>query len=292
MINEYKDYLSFEKRYSEHTIKAYVKDVQSFLNFVSESFDIPLLEINRMHIKAWIMHLAQDVSNKAINRKISALRGYFTFLMLKDLVSNNPCQHIKALRQKKRLPQVFQEHELEGFKDVCFGNIDTFEESRDYALLELLYQTGMRRGELIELSVNDVDVKEMTVKVLGKGGKERLIPISKGLLNIILQYLVYRDKMQLETPFLFVTKKGNKLYPKAVYNIVKKYLSLLSTMKNKSPHTLRHSFATHMLEHGADLNAVKDILGHANLSATQIYTHNTISKLREAYNEAHPKGES
>lgn len=292
MFKKFVDYLTFEKRFSKHTIIAYTKDVESFIGFIKNEYQIEIDSIDRKHIKAWIVKLVKDeISNKTINRNISSLRRFFTFLMLNDKIEGNPCQHIKALKQKRRLPEVFQESELFCFKDVCLLDGKNFVALRDYCILEVLYQTGIRRGELIEIRKEDVDVIEGSIKIFGKGGKERIVPISKHLLNIIQDYCVYREELVIGTDFLFLTSKGKKLYPKAVYNIVKKYLSLLSTKKNKSPHILRHSFATHMLEYGADLNAVKDILGHASLSATQIYTHNTISKLREAYKDAHPKGE-
>lgn len=292
MLDKYIEYVTFEKRYSKHTIKAYVSDLKTFLSFISFEFDIDLSQIDRKHIKAWIVHLSNEkVCNRSINRNISSLRGFFNFLILHGVLRNNPCRHIKALRQSKRLPVVYREEELFDFKKVCLKEGESFLSFRDYLIMELLYQTGIRRSELIKISIQNVEIVNCRIKIYGKGNKERYIPISKDLLNIISKYLVYRLELTTDEDFLFLTGKGKELYPKAVYNIVKKYLSLLSTNEFKSPHILRHSFATHMLERGADLNAVKDILGHANLSATQIYTHNTINTLRETYKKTHPKGD-
>jgi integrase/recombinase XerC len=257
---------------------------------VSESTEITKITFN--HIRSWIVVLSKDgISNRSINRKISSVRSFFKFLKRNKPDIINPCDKIVALKIPKRLPSVIKESEMNSLYQVVFQNkeVDYFL-WRDFMLVELIYNTGIRRAELISITFEDIDLFSKTLKVYGKGGKERLIPLNPTILDYLDQYLNFRREVGLENKFLFLSNKLNKLYPKAVYNIVKKYLSLISTIENRGPHALRHSFATHITNRGAELNAVKALLGHSSLAATQVYLHNSIDQLKEVYKQAHPKG--
>lgn len=288
-------YLQFEKRFSPHTIQAYRKDLEQFLDFVLEQVELRRVEeIRHTHVRAWVVELLlQDLSPRTINRKLSTLKTFFRFLLKRKVISLNPMRKVVSPKNGKRLPVYVPAVDLERlFERVTFG--DDYPGQRDRLLLELLYETGMRRSELLNLRLEDIDRERRLLRVLGKGNKERLIPLSTELLHRIdafqqLRQATFPDSRARE---LLLTDGGDPMYPKLVYNTVHKYLSLVTTVEKRSPHVLRHSFATHLSDNGADLNAIKELLGHANLAATQIYTHNSIEKLRKVYQKAHPKAKS
>jgi integrase/recombinase XerC len=243
-------------------------------------------EISYQVIRSWVVELiAQKNSNKTVNRKLSSLRGFFGWIKQLDASVQNPMQKIKGLKVGKRIPEFVKENEMNLQREIA--SAEDFSEM-DILIIELFYQTGMRLSELINLK--ESDLQSNAVKVLGKRNKERVVPISKELKEAIHNWLDCKAELFPETSYLFCTKKGRKLYPKYVYRLVNSYLSKRTSIKKKSPHVLRHTFATHMLNNGAGLEVIKDILGHATLSATQIYTHNTFSKIRSVYKNAHPRG--
>lgn len=285
-------YLELEKRFSTHTIIAYKGDLEQFIAYIKEIYSLTSAEeVRHFHIRAWIVELMQNkISARSVNRKLSTLKTYFRFLKKRKEITGNPMLKVIAPKVGKRLPVVVKEVELkELFDKINFG--EGYEAVRDEMIMELLYATGMRRSELIQLTPNHIDNYNHQVKVLGKGNKERLIPFAIPLANRLANYLAVREDefgAGKDAP-LFFTKKGKKLYPKLVYNLVKKYLSQVTTVEQRSPHVLRHSFATHLSENGADLNAIKELLGHSSLAATQVYTHNSIERLKKIYQQAHPK---
>ncbi len=287
------DYLSYEKKYSSHTVTSYKNDIFQFIKFISEdeTHVINLSEINYQHIRAWVSDLINHkITPRSVNRKLSSLKSLFKYLQRQKLIDVNPLSKISGPKIPKRLPVFVDEQQMENlFSKVVFeGN---FNGLRDRLILDLLYQTGIRRSELKNLKERDIDIYNSTIKVLGKRNKERIIPISLELKRNLSNYLNVKKENQFENHMLLVNDKGSELSEQYIYTIVKKYLSLITTIQKKSPHILRHTFATHLLNNGADINAVKDLLGHANLSATQVYTHNTIEKLKKSYKQAHPRGE-
>ena len=292
MIDEFVHYIQKVKRYSAHTVTSYKNDVSQFLDFLySELHWTEEDTITHQQVRSWLVHLmGEDLTAKSINRKISSLRTYFNYLKRMDRIRINQMTRIMAQKSPKRLPSYLQESELENMLNEAQFSKD-FCGYRDNIVLELLYQTGIRRAELINLKIRDIDFNSMTIKVFGKGGKERIIPFGKDMKTKISAYLNIRNAtFEQSDNNLCLTDKGRMMYPKFVYNIVHNYISKVSTIDMKSPHVLRHSFATHLSNKGAELNAIKELLGHSNLAATQIYTHNTIEKLKEEYHRAHPKG--
>ena len=285
-------YLEFEKRFSPHTISAYKSDLEQFYVFLKLTYEIEnLAKVRHVHIRAWIVELIQNkITPRSINRKLSTLKTYFKFLKKRKQIKENPMLKVIAPKVGKRLPVVIKELEMANlFEQIDFGN--GYSAARDEMIMELLYSTGMRRSELIQLSPNDIDFYQQQIKVLGKGNKERLIPFAKKLGDHLKSYIALRNEefsLSPDAP-LFLTNKGLKLYPKFVYNLVKKYLSHVTTVEQRSPHVLRHSFATHLSGNGADLNAIKELLGHSSLAATQVYTHNSIEQLKKVYQQAFPK---
>ena len=291
-IESFFDYLAYEKKYSSHTIISYKNDLTQFVTFLNQDLsDAEISEINHQHIRSWISTLISDkIEPRTVNRKISSLKSFFRFLQRERIVVSNPVSHISGPKTPKRLPVFVNERQMENlFQNVKFDL--GFNGQRDQLILDLLYQTGIRRSELALLTETNVDLKNLTIKVLGKRNKERLIPISLPLKRNLDSYLQVKKELNLLSPMLLVNEKGINFSEHAIYECVKKYLAQVTTIKKKSPHVLRHTFATHLLNNGADINAVKDLLGHANLSATQIYTHNTIEKLKKSYQQAHPRGE-
>lgn len=292
-INNYINYLEFEKRYSQHTISAYKKDIDQFFEYISDQYDVfKEADVDDQMIRSWLAQLMDDgLSAKSVNRKISSIKNYFKYLIRNNKLSKNPSLQIIGPKQNKRLPVFVEEVKMDLLFQLEIDQED-FEMVRNQLILELFYTTGIRRAELIGLKMKDILNSQNLIKVLGKRNKERLLPISEEVKNHIHHYIKLRNA-QIENAqdieFLFITKKAKKLYPKLVYRLVNSYLSQVSTQDKKSPHVLRHTFATHMLNNGADLNAVKELLGHTSLAATQIYTHNTIEKLKEVYKQAHPK---
>jgi integrase/recombinase XerC len=291
-IREFLQYLQYQKRYSRHTITSYRNDLLSFEAFLLKQFgELSLGEVKSAFIRTWLASLKENgISSKTISRKISTLKSFFKYHIKKEVIPASPMSVISSPKSGKRLPQYVDQKDIELlFTHVEFP--DTWEGKTERLILQVFYNAGIRLAELLQLQQNQFDKKNSTIKVLGKGNKERVIPVSTSLGDTIVDYI--RDKTsrfgELDHNFLLVNDKGKKLYPKYVYNIVKKYLSLVTTIDKKSPHILRHTFATHLTNNGADINAVKELMGHSSLAATQIYTHNSIEKLKEAFKKAHPK---
>ena len=286
------EHLQFQKRYSKHTLTSYENDLTAFSAFLSNEFPGTNTDaIRPTYIRTWLAGLKENgISSKTINRKISSLRSFFKYLLKNEVVKVNPVTGIISPKIPKRLPQFVSEADTADlFNNIKFE--EGFKGLTEKLILKVLYNTGIRKSELIGLQEYNTDRTNSTIKVLGKGNKERIIPVSRELMDEIKNYTVEKKNIFGILPHnhLFVNQKGNKPDPKEVYNIAKKYLSLVTTIDKKSPHILRHSFATHLMNNGAELNAVKELLGHSSLAATQIYTHNGIEQLKEVYKKAHPK---
>ena len=289
-VDEFLSYLNLQKRFSPLTTKNYAVDLKQFFNFLNqEVYDSRLTEISYQHVRSFIASLIdKKKSTVSVNRKISCLKSFFKYALKNNLISNNPMQKIQGPKTPKRLPVFIDENQIDKiFNQLKFDS--GFEGIRNKLLIDVLYQTGLRRAELINLKETDLDLISLQLKVLGKRNKERIIPFSIHLKRSIQEYLNAKQENNLINSFLFVNLKNIQLSPQALTKIVSEILSEVTTNKKKSPHILRHTFATHLLNRGADINAVKELLGHANLSATQIYTHNTIEKLKKSYNQAHPR---
>lgn len=285
-------YLEYEKRYSKHTILSYKLDLSqlsSYIKTTAPEFDLE--NANHLLIRGWIVSLVESkIQPKSINRKIASLRSYYKFLLRQGTIQKDPTSKIKILKTSRKLPQFVNEKDMNLLLDNCEFKND-FEGTRDRLVLELLYGTGIRLTELINLKGSNLNFHNRTIKVLGKRNKERVIPFSVSLEKVIKQYQTERNKLtnEYENLNLIVTSSGESCYPMLIYRIVKKYLNLFTTINKRSPHVLRHTFATHLLNKGAELNAVKDLLGHSSLAATQIYTHNSLDKLKSVFDQAHPK---
>ncbi len=290
-IDSFLDYLKVERRYSSHTITAYRKDLKDFLEFNHKSLNgKSIANIESQDVRHWLGHLSnQALDHRTINRKISALKSYFKYLNKTKQRDDNPMLGHHTLKTSKRVMTPLSIDEMRRlFEDVHFS--EDYSGRRDKLILDLLYCTGMRRAELIGLSIGDIDLDLGSVKVLGKRNKERIIPLTNSIVKEILTYLSFRLALvPYNNDSLFLTDKGNMLYPQFVYNVVRKYLAKVTTKKYIGPHILRHTFATHLLERGANLNGVKDLLGHSSLAATQIYTHSNINELKKVYQKTHPR---
>lgn len=289
-VQQFCDYIQHQKRYSQHTVNAYQKDLNQFCQFASQTYELNnWKEISSTIIRSWIVSLLEEGNSPTtINRKISSLKSLYKYLLKDKAVQKNPLLKVVVPKTSKRLPVFINETEVtQLFSQVIFD--DDFEGFRDRLVLELFYLSGMRLSELVNLKMNDINTYNLTVKVLGKRNKERIIPITQQFVDNYKKYLNYREEISPKSNYIFLTEKGDKIYEKLVYRLVNKYLSLVTTADKKSPHVIRHTFATHMLNNGADLNTIKEILGHASLSATQVYTHNTIEKLKNIYQQAHPR---
>jgi integrase/recombinase XerC len=290
--NEFLNYLTFQKRYSKHTIIAYKNDLNNFFEFISEEYGaVGLKEVSSPMVRSWLASLKENKSvAKTINRKISSLKSFFKYELKMNHIDLSPMTTTSALKVSRRLPSFINEKEIHQlFTENDFPA--TFEGKMHFLILTIFYQTGMRRSELINLKEQHIDKSDSNIKILGKGNKERRIPVSNQLLQLIDEFILEKRKEypDFSTTYLFVNKKGAQLDPKYIYNMVKRNLAKVSTNEGKSPHVLRHSFATHLTNNGAPLNDVKELLGHSSLASTQIYTHNSIEKLKEIYNQAHPK---
>jgi len=285
------NYLKYEKRYSKHTVTAYEKDLDQFFSFGNELVeDFCVENIDSGIIRRWLVSLMEDgISPRSVNRKISTLKSYFRHLMRDGVIKANPMERVISPRVPKKLPYFVKEKEINNLLDGKYFSND-FEGVRDKAIISLFYGTGMRLSELKELKQQDLNLDGCIVKVTGKRNKERLIPFPYEIRGVLREYLEIREDMFGNiAPFIFLTDKGVQVYDKLIYRVVKKHLTKVTTLDKKSPHVLRHSYATHLLNNGADLNAIKELLGHANLAATQVYTHNTFEKLKEVYKQAHPR---
>lgn len=292
-IERFLQYIQSEKRYSLHTQTAYAKDLKQFQQFLLNQYSLSDIQaVNSAIIRSWIMELmSHDNSPRTVNRKISSLKTYYRFLRKNNIVKENPLIKIIPPKTNKRLPEFVNQEQMELlFERDIFA--PGFQGYRDQLIIKFFYYTGIRLSELIHLNDTDVDTYSQQIKVLGKRNKERIIPFGKSLLEEVNKYTSLRNVhlgSEIANGPFFITDKGDRVYNKYVYRVVHKYLSIVSTLNKKSPHLLRHTFATHMLNNGADLNAIKELLGHSSLSATQVYTHNTIDKLKTIYNQAHPR---
>lgn len=288
------DYLKYEKRSSQHTITAYEEDLVQFFTFLNEKLNIQNVgDVTTNDIRSWIISLLEDekIQPRSVNRKISTLRAYFRYLVKIKQLQKNPTIGVIAPKTPKKLPQYVDKNDMERlFSDELFP--DTFEGQRDKMIIEMFYDTGIRLYELINIKVQDINFQDNTIRIFGKRSKERIIPFGNRLDELLTIYLDNYEKnisAESENYYIFVTAKGKKLYPEAVYRIVRKYLDMVTTIDKRSPHVIRHTFATHLLNNGADLNAIKTILGHSSLAATQVYTHNSVEQLKSIYKQAHPR---
>jgi len=285
-------YLQIEKRYSLHTVRSYLNDLDQFYLFLlSLGLADDPVTVTSHDIRAWIVSmLDNNYSAISVHRKISCLRVFYRYLRKQGVIKNDPLEKVVLPKRKKVLPVFIDEEAINKLLDNYeFG--EGFAGIRNRTIIELLYLTGMRRSELIGLRDNDIDLSDGSLKVTGKRNKQRIIPLFKPFVKRLEEYIKVRDANVVtgNNGWFFITDKGNKLYDKYVYSIVNSYLAMVTTIEKKSPHILRHTFATHMLNRGVDLNSIKELLGHANLSATQIYTHNTFEKLKKIYKQAHPR---
>ena len=292
MIESFLRFLQYEKRYSLHTIQSYKTDLLQLESFLQSEFSLDkIIDANHSILRSWVISLSEKgLSARSINRKIIAVRSFYKFAIRKGAISVNPASKLRLLKTSKNIPHFIRQEEMIGLLDH-FDFDEDFNGRRDQTILEILYGTGIREAELINLTENKVDLAELQIKVLGKRNKERIIPISSGLSSTIKKYIEKKKEAfgSNASHFLIVTNKGKKAYPMFIYRIVNKYLKSFTHVEKSSPHVLRHTFATHLLNKGANLNAVKDLLGHQSLASTQVYTHNTLDKIKEIFEQAHPK---
>jgi len=289
-VNSFLEYLSLEKKYSPHTITAYKNDLKSFKKFCKSEYETDdLILISYPQLRNWIVSLVNSgITNNSINRKVSSLKSFYNFLRKTKQVAVNPLAKHKALKTVKKIQVPFTVQEINTVIDA-FDDESDFVSIRNRLIVELFYSTGIRRIELVNLKLADVNFHERTIKVLGKRNKERIIPLILPVIKTLKKYLIVKETIGNEQAILLVTKKGNKIYETLVYRVINSYFSKVSTKVKKSPHILRHSFATHLLDQGADLNSVKELLGHSSLASTQVYTHNSLGKIKKVYNQAHPR---
>ena len=292
LFSSFTDYLLLEKNYSALTVKAYRKDLEDFLKFISTEYEINTInQVNYSLIRTWIVALVEKgLTNRSINRKVSALNTYYKFLLKVGDIKANPLSKHKALKISKKIQVPFSEAEVAMVLDDL-NFVNDFESIRNKLIIEIFYSTGIRRIELVQLKLTSIDLDNKTLKVLGKRNKERIVPLLKPVVETANKYFKLRNELDCisDHDSLFLTKKGVKIYETLVYRIINEYFSLASSKVKKSPHILRHSFATHLLNQGANLNAVKELLGHSSLAATQVYTHNSIAELKKVYYNAHPR---
>lgn len=293
MIDSFINYLEFEKKASAHTVIAYQKDLLQFEEFVSLAFErTDITQSDHSEIRSWVIDLVENgLSTTSVNRKIATLRSFYKFLLRSRVISKDPTYKLKSLKNPKKLPEFLQESTITSVLEESEYE-SNFEGQRDKMIMEFLYLTGIRLSELTGLKWESIDLPEASVKVLGKRKKERIIPITKGLSqNIILYKKVFEERFSkvAQSDYFIVTNHGKPSYPMMIYRVVRHYLDLFAQTSKRSPHVLRHTFATHLLNKGADLNAVKDLLGHSSLAATQVYTHNSLEKLKAVFEQAHPK---
>jgi integrase/recombinase XerC len=283
-------YIQYEKRYSPNTVTAYRTDLDQFFAFLSAQYQVSeITDIDHAIIRSWLVFLMeQGDSPRSVNRKLTSLKSFYRFLLKEGVVENNPMRRIISPKTSKRLPEFVEAEKMTSLFEH-FNQDGGFSGMRDRIIIEMFYNTGIRLSELMNLKESDIDFHSDTIKVLGKRNKERIIPFTKKFGLLLKDYIKEKEKAFGLIQELFLTDSGGKMYPKRIYLIVKRQLGGITTLDKKSPHILRHTFATHLLNNGADLNAVKELLGHANLAATQVYTHNTIEKLKKIYKQAHPR---
>lgn len=291
LIQPFIDFLKFEKRYSPHTVRSYNDDLVQFFGYIQTEFgETHYKDTQPAYIRSWLASLKEaDLTARTVNRKLSALKSFFKYQVRTGEMEQTPLANVISPKASKRLPSFVAEPDLATLL-ASMNHTEDWKGLNAKMLLSLFYATGMRLSELINLKERQIDSSKRAIKILGKGNKERIVPVSAYVMELMEDYKAAKRK-EFEKPaeFLLVTEKGKKLYPKYAYLLVRQYLSTIKTLEKKSPHTLRHTFATHLTNHGASLNAVKELLGHASLASTQIYTHNSIEKLKEVYKKAHPR---
>lgn len=292
-ILQFLHYVEFEKKQSTHTLISYRTDLMQFDFFLNQTYNTQQISlVDHLHIKSWLVKRMNDgIKNRSITRKISTLKSFYNFLIREQIVSVNPLNKVQSPKIEKRLPEFVEISSMENLLDLnttkeYFEN--NFEGVRDKLIIMLFYSTGIRLSELSNLTENNIDFYKKQIKVLGKRNKERIIPITNELIQLIVDFRNEKLNSNITAQFLLVTHKGDQVYPKLIYNCVKKYLSMITTLSKRSPHVLRHTYATHLLNNGAELNAIKELLGHSSLAATQVYTHNSIQQLKEVYKK-HPR---
>lgn len=298
MLQKFLEYLILEKHYSPLTIQSYERDLLDLQSFLLESESISDAEhVTAKQLRNFIIYLSnKNLSEKSINRKISSIRSFFKFLLKIGYLDINPTIHLKNLKQKKKVLLPYTEDEIysiETYINSCEArkdNLDSFETLRNHLIFEIFYQTGIRRMELLQLKASTIDLKNHTIRVTGKRNKERLIPITQKLSEQINAFLAYKINFGIPYEYLFTNKNGKILSEKYVYNLIHRYISMVTTKDKKSPHMIRHTFASHLLHNGAEINSIKELLGHSSLAATQVYTHNTIEDLKKVFNRSHPFG--
>ena len=292
ILQSFLDYLKFEKRYSIHTLTAYQTDLIDFFDYLDTQFGkLKLKDINHNYVRSWLAGIKdKNISSKSINRKISSLKSFFKYQLKTGIIESTPMSKVISPKVNRRLPVFVQEADTKKLIAALKESTEDWKSLNAKILITIFYETGMRLSELITLKEKQIDFSRSHIKVLGKGNKERIIPVSKNAILAIREYQQQKkENFDMPTEYLLSTEKGKKIYPKYAYILVNHYLGQASTLDKKSPHVLRHTFATHLMNNGADLNAVKELLGHSSLASTQIYTHNTIEKLKDVHNKAHPK---
>ncbi|NBB20196.1 tyrosine-type recombinase/integrase [Runella sp. CRIBMP] len=290
MLDQFLQHLTVEKRLSVHTLTAYKKDLEQFAEFLEKTYNLTeLSQADFRMVRGWAVSLVEaELHHRSVNRKLATLRSFYGYLLRCKVITMNPMLRVSALKTDKPLPQFVEEKSLLLlFEEMEFGA--DFEGLRDRLILELLYGTGMRLAELLELKDGDINFYDLTLKVMGKRSKQRVIPIYKNLADLVKSYQALKNEQFPGTNVLILTNKGEPAYAMLIQRIVKKYLSAVTSLQKRSPHVLRHTFATHLLNNGADLNSIKDLLGHSSLAATQVYTHNSIEKLKKIFKQSHPK---
>ncbi len=291
-VDQFLTYLQHEKRYSPHTVQSYRTDLIQFEDFMLQTFELQIIDAAYIHIRDYMVWLMEEgAAESSIGRKLSALRSFYKYLVREGVVQSSPVALVKAPKAPKRLPVFVDDQKLDLLLDSEVLFDESFSSVRDRLVIEALFGTGIRLSELLTLKESDVNFYDSNIRVLGKRNKERIVPISKPLEDQLRNYIELKTLQNFDnkTEGLFVTDKGEAAYPKLIYRIVQRYLSFVSTQDKKSPHVLRHSYATSLLNRGADLNAIKELLGHASLAATQVYTHNSVERLKSIYKQAHPK---